>query len=227
MNGLPSITEVLSITRIISAAELLAFAGGEIEVVPSPGAGKLIVPLSTLWVYNFGTVDFSRPAQLDLQYSGTTLTVLLNPFFFLTGLGSSQVLMPAIDVSNRNSATASVIVGTGLSLVLLSGAFALSGVGAASVTAGGTGYAIGDTGTIITGGTDATYQVLSVSGLGAVLTFAITFPGHGYATGAGQATATGGAQPGVGIHFTVNVLTLVNGDGSIKVTTHYKIIDVP
>lgn len=223
----PSITEILSYTQQIGAADLLAFAGGAIPVVPPPGNGKVILPLSVMMIYNFNSVDFSNSAPLNIKYHGDAGFLLIGSNAGLTGNGESTMLTEPLGLSFETFKPTSALINQGLDLVLVSGAFALAGVGTASLTAGGTGYAIGDTGIINTGNADATYRVLTVSGLGAVLTFAITFPGSTYATGAGQATATGGAQPGVGINFTVDVLTLVNGNGSIKVTTLYQVIDVP
>jgi hypothetical protein len=81
----------------------------------------------------------------------------------------------------------------------------------AGITAAGTGYAANDTGTITTGNKNATYKVLTVS-TGAVATFSITSGGSGYAIATGQATAVGGAQPGVGTGFTVNVTAIESGD---------------
>lgn len=69
----------------------------------------------------------------------------------------------------------------------------------------GHGYAIGDTGVILgTIGFPATYQVLTVGGGGAVLTYLITAAGTGYSIGFGN-TQTGGAQPGVGIGFVIDI----------------------
>ena len=62
------------------------------------------------------------------------------------------------------------------------------------MNAGGSGYAANDTGTISTGGSTATYKVLTVS-TGAVATYSITAVGTGYSVANGVATATGGAQP--------------------------------
>jgi hypothetical protein len=81
----------------------------------------------------------------------------------------------------------------------------------ATITAAGTGYAANDTGTVNGGTTLATYKVLTVS-TGAVATFSITSGGAGYSTGAGQATTDGGAQPGVGTGFTINVGSVADGD---------------
>jgi hypothetical protein len=73
----------------------------------------------------------------------------------------------------------------------------------------GAGYAIGDTGTILgTTGTPATYQILTVSGGGGVLTYFITSPGDGYLPVPLVATATGGSQPGVGTGFVIDIITI-------------------
>lgn len=77
----------------------------------------------------------------------------------------------------------------------------------ASLNAGGGFYAANDTGTVATGDGLATYQVLTVSA-GAVVTFLILNRGSGYNVANGLATAPGGAQPGAGSGFTLNVLTI-------------------
>jgi len=76
------------------------------------------------------------------------------------------------------------------------------------VASGGTGYAIGDTGTINGGSTLAAYVIDTVDGSGAVLTFSLTSAGLGYSIASGIATTTGGSQPGVGTDFTVNITNL-------------------
>lgn len=79
---------------------------------------------------------------------------------------------------------------------------------------GGTGYVAGDTGTIAggTAGFLATYQVLTVSA-GAVVTFAITYSGAGYATGMSIATT---ATSGAGSGFLVDI-TSVAAANTIRV----------
>jgi hypothetical protein len=81
----------------------------------------------------------------------------------------------------------------------------------ASITAGhaGTGYVVGDAGTI-SGGTGvlATYRVLTVTA-GAVTSFTITYAGTGYSVVAGAATvATSGT--GTGFEISVTAVTSVN-----------------
>jgi hypothetical protein len=71
----------------------------------------------------------------------------------------------------------------------------------------GMNYEPSDTGTILgTTGTPATYLVLTVGGGGAVLSYSISFPGDGYVPTFSSATATGGAQPGVGTGFTIEII---------------------
>ena len=82
---------------------------------------------------------------------------------------------------------------------------------ASTLGAGGSGYVVGDTGTVATGNGDATYVVDTLSG-SAVATYTITAPGTGYSVGTGQATAVGGAQPGVGTGFTINVTAIGAAD---------------
>jgi hypothetical protein len=82
----------------------------------------------------------------------------------------------------------------------------------ASITAGhaGTGYAVGDAGTISGGaGALATYQVTAVTG-GVVTSFAITYAGTGYSVVAGATTKnTSGA--GAGLEVNITAVTSTNG----------------
>jgi hypothetical protein len=88
-----------------------------------------------------------------------------------------------------------------------------------TVEDGGSGYAVGDTGTVYQNNPDlvpATYEVDSVDGGGAVTGFTITSGGDGYwltKTGLGfvgtpSPMSNGGAQPGVGTGFTIHIASL-------------------
>ncbi len=68
----------------------------------------------------------------------------------------------------------------------------------------GGGYAFGDTGTIQGGTTSADYIVLGVDGSGNVTAYSLT-GGAGYVVSNGVMTATGGAQPGIGVGFQINI----------------------
>jgi len=78
-----------------------------------------------------------------------------------------------------------------------------------SLSAGGSGYAVGDTGTIAGGTALATYKVTGVTTshrtTGIVSTFTITSAGSGYSTASGAATT---ATSGSGKNFTINILTV-------------------
>ena len=70
----------------------------------------------------------------------------------------------------------------------------------------GSGYAVGDTGTVDGGLIPAQYIVTSVNGTGGVTGYTITYNGTGYTVTGGASTTTfAGAQPG-------------NGDGSFAIT---------
>ncbi len=93
--------------------------------------------------------------------------------------------------------------------------FKTNGVGSAgaivsaSINAAGSGYAIGDTGTI-SGGTAGTYLVTGVNGSGGVTAFTVSVAGSAYAiSGTYNATATGGSQAGSGTGFRINLLLIV------------------
>lgn len=83
-------------------------------------------------------------------------------------------------------------------------------ISAVAINAGGTGYALGDTGTINGGVYPQSYSVSGVSG-GAVTGITLTENGGGgYSTGTNIATTRGLTQPGSGTGLTVNI-TAVTG----------------
>jgi hypothetical protein len=89
------------------------------------------------------------------------------------------------------------------------------GIIGSSVGAIGAGYAVNDTGTVTTGGGNATYIVTAVVG-GGVSSFNIVLTGTGYSVSNGQATAkTSGSGNGA---FTVNVTAISPLAGSYNAT---------
>lgn len=85
--------------------------------------------------------------------------------------------------------------------------------------ASGSGYVVNDTGTF-GNGTGATYIVTSVSS-GAVTGYTVTAAGTGYQVGIVNGMA-GGAQPGVGIGFAINILTITPlGTGPVTFVMPY------
>jgi hypothetical protein len=84
------------------------------------------------------------------------------------------------------------------------GTGSLGAIAGSSINAAGTGYAVGDTGTIA-GGTGGTYLVTGVSGAGGVTAYTVSVAGSAYSKTTGAATATGGSQAGSGTNFTLNI----------------------
>jgi hypothetical protein len=87
-------------------------------------------------------------------------------------------------------------------------------VNTVNATGNGTDYAANDTGTITTGDGNATYIINTVGGSGQVTGMHITSPGTNYLTANNVATATGGAQPGVGTGLTLDI-TVTSPPGPI------------
>jgi hypothetical protein len=217
-----------SVTQL-SAAQINALSVTPVQLVPAPGAGKVVLVFGVAFVFAAGTILY-QTSGADTQsifYAGDptkTLTQLFSNLITKFPLSSSFAYQPG-----GVALTVFLLPGDTNKAVQISAAspFDQGAIATSSLGAGGAGYVANDTGTITTGNGDATYKVLTVDGGGAVLTYQITNPGTGYNTGNGQATAVGGAQPGVGAGFTVNVLTVNLGNGTLKVVTYYQIIPVP
>jgi hypothetical protein len=218
---------MLVATAHLTAAQILAWAATPVSIVPSPGAGKILVVLGMAFVYDFGTEAFNT-GQSD------------HIFVFYDGASGDEVIPVLVDFMN-GVATDSFAYSSGLvppggqilpgdddQDIQIQGPIYNEGpILHTTLGAGGTGYVANDTGTIQGGSGDATYTVLTVGALGAVLTYQITNPGTLYTPLNGATTATGGAQPGVGVGFTVNITAVATGDGTLKVVTYYQIIPVP
>ena len=223
----PGQSALLVASLEITAAQIRNMASVLPVLIPAPGAGNVISVLQANFCFVFGTNPYSpKSTGLIVSYAADTgngivfanaLNDLLqssdNRWVTATGfMGSNRPILPGDD----NSA----VIVRGDNLIF-------GPIVTATLGAGGLGYAPNDTGTIATESGDATYQVLTVGAGGAVLTFSITGAGTLYSVGNGYATATGGAQPGVGTGFTVNVTAVAFGNGTLKVTAYYQIVAVP
>jgi len=211
----------------LSAADILALGGVGKNLVPAPGAGKIIVPFGFYYSYDFGTVPFlvqhGNPDGIAPAYGqngdsvAALATLVVTSLTDAVGYASGSLLQfsgPIADDVNQP-------------LVLFGSNYNAGPIVTATLGAGGLGYAANDTGTITNGANDATYKVLTVGAGGAVLTFQITGAGTACTVANGNATVDGGAQPGVGVGFTVNITAVQTGDGTLKVVTYYQIIPVP
>lgn len=87
----------------------------------------------------------------------------------------------------------------------------------------GEGYAAGDTGLVPgANGAPAAYVINTVGPGGVVETYTITAAGTGFVAGYGYQTQTGGAQPGAGVGFTLNILTVSAGG---QTRTELKVVE--
>jgi hypothetical protein len=223
----PSAQAVLSKTVQLTAADILALGTTPFELVPAPGAGMIVALDACVLVYNFGTHRYEPNVNpgLDVEYAGNALSILLNiiPQTLINAAGSTFQ-----NIAGNMAGDVAILPGSDNKAVQLTGADFHGGPIVTSTRgAGGAGYAANDTGTLQDGNFDATYKVLTVDGGGAVLTYSLTAAGSSYVVANGVTTATGGAQPGAGVGFTINITAVQNGDGTLKVTTFYSIIPVP
>jgi hypothetical protein len=228
-----------------------------VTLIPAPGARKAIfvtgVNLQTIagtTPYNSGNGD-----GLHILYAGmaigskelVTQDEATNPF--LTTAGSQVFPWPLIMVNPGTTPAANIytfsqIANRAVQIENNTGhSYNNGGIITATLHAGGSGYAVNDTGIIDPGSfgsnADATYKVLTVSG-GAVVTFQVTAAGTNYqlcgggagdpnvnfgnGPGAGYLTGTGGGQPGVGTGFTVNVTAVSAGDYTLAATVYYQVV---
>ena len=178
---------------------------------------------------------YGSTVNLFFVVSGSTLYAITATFNSGTGLwegtatavgavdkqiiaGTGGQLFPAqIIVINPNLL---FVVANGNAYVAAFGSPITSSVLNPTSGGGGAGYAVGDTGTVDVpgGGIPATYIVNTVDGMGAVLTYTLTSPGTGYSVFAGAyaTTTEGGAQPGNGGDFTIQITGVGTAAWSIQ-----------
>jgi hypothetical protein len=216
-----------STTTHLTAAQIINLGNVPVELIPAPGAGNIIVVFGAAMAFEFGTIAYS-PSGSDILFAAYATDLLIGLTANVTGLITSANSAFQFGAADQTGLV-NILPGDDNQAVVLTGdaTYPAGAIATSSLAAGGSGYAIGDTGTIQTGNDDATYQVLTIGALGAVATYAITFGGTLYQPQTNQPTATGGAQPGVGINFAVNILTVTPGDGTLKVVTYYQIVPVP
>jgi hypothetical protein len=218
---------LLVATANLTPADIIALHTVPFQLLPPPGAGRLNLPLFVVQVYHFGT-----RAYFVAGGGADQLNVLYEPSGDDTFTGSSGLLTTASSMFHcapLSTNPLAILPGDDNSAVSLTAvnSYRAGPITAATLNAGGAGYAPNDTGTILTDSGDATYKILTVGGGGAVLTFQVVSGGTAYQVANNRATATGGAQPGVGAGFIVNITAVQSGDGTLKVVTYYQIVPVP
>lgn len=218
---------LLENTVALTSAQILAWGASPVVLVPAPGAGKIIVVLGLAYTYDFGTLAYNTASSdnIRVRYAGASadqVTATLSNF--LNGVTTSSFAYQSGLVPPGGT----ILPGDDNQATEINGPSYNEGpIKTTTLGAGGAGYAANDTGTIQGDSGDATYKVLTVGAGGAVLTYQITGAGTTYTVRNGATTATGGAQPGVGVGFTVNITAVSTGDGTLKVTTYYQVLAVP
>jgi len=205
-------------------------------LVPAPGIGKIIIPILTVMKVKPGSIGWSSSLTGNVDW--------LNDFPFLT-MGQFDYQLGAYQGINW-SVNQNVIFGLNTPTVLplvLPGNFenqALilgsqndesdsGAVDNVTLATAGVGYAIGDTGYLADGASDqnATYQVLTVDVGTGVATFLITAPGTGYNVFDNPINCVnGGAQPGTGHGFQVNVNSILLPNGTVDFSVLYLTLSV-
>ncbi len=158
------------------------------------GAGGLYAVGDTITLAPTGATQSSFPILTVSAISGNPTTS-----FTLPNKGTSYTTATAAATTPIASQAGA---GTGLTLTTTATGGPLT---AATVHAGGTGYAVHDTGKISGGTGDAVYRVTSVSS-GVVTGIMILNPGTNFASASAAATVAGpGAPSNVGVGLTINI----------------------
>lgn len=215
----------------ITSDELLNMSSAPITVVPAPGAGKAIIPHSFAYRAKFGTVQYSSgEEEATIRYtngsgpnlSGSTAKPNVEAREDLVSTGVfAPGLFPYPAIENKP-----IVMACGSDIGTL------GVITAAVVGAGGSGYAVGDSGVVDFGDGNAQYHVDSVSG-GAVTAFHFEqfdfdseapIGGSSYEVANGVPTYTNNGS-GNGA-FTVNVTAIAVGDGTARMIFKYEVIDL-
>lgn len=212
----------------ITGAQILTLNGSPVNVVLAPGDDKWLLPAQVLYEYVSGNGSLNSNRNLTLQtdidptsWHAAIAAVFSNnaPYPFYT--------RPA--AFTNTSFGGDVIDNGGLRVIASGSNTVATPIVTASVNVGGADYVVGDTGTIDSPEalTPAGYEVLTVDGGGAVLTFTVTPNDGTYFAGDTRTTTPGGGQPGIGTGFTVNIDTVEDYTGYLLVHVWYNILAIP
>ena len=224
------------VQTIISAAQVRAWNTTPITIAPAPGVNRMIQGVSLAVQYKFGTYPFGTvdPNNLFTSYLAYLDVTHVTTQAALFAATSSTLVMQTADYVEQGVAhtlltrdaglpTGSTIADVVNKPLLLAGQADLQGgrIATSTLNAGGTGYAVNDTGTIDPSNNgSATYKVLTLGASDAVATYQITAPGNGYVVASGLETDSSG----IGTGFKVNVTGINKGDGQLITTVLYAVV---
>ncbi len=215
-------TNVVKVSRVvISAAALQASFATSIQIVPAPGPGKMIIPIA------FAT-ELSAGAPQSTGKCGVVYAA--DEASFVSNGTESQAVVNLGGTSNgyrqAASAAAAYLPYENDALMLIAdGALTdtYGGIGAYTITAGGTGYAVGDT--LRIGDTGARLTVATISEGGVVTGLTVTNTGSGCTiseTPVATTALTGSGNTGL----TLTISGLATPTVTATVTTFYTLAEV-
>lgn len=219
------VASLLAITTF-SAADILALSTSPKILVPAPGAGKVINVQEFALVFTAGTFPFynGNGDQVDVFYQGSAVD-LVDPSALSGNLAVAATNYFATSAPGSSSSFSSVASPYVNTAVVLSGVNYNGGpIQTMAVNAGGSGYAVNDTGHVTGGNGVAEYKVTAVGAGGAVTSVSVVLGGAGYvnATGAATTVLTGAGNGALTLNTTTN-----QGNGTMKTYTYYTILPVP
>jgi hypothetical protein len=212
----------------LTAADLLTLNSAPTELLPAPPAGQAAVVVLATFEFVTGVATYAGNA-VTLNYTNaagplacpTTIIGLMTTAAHFgsrwTSEGpSTQVLIPLAQIDGQPIYVASAVDPPWSGPIVTT-----------ALNNGGTGYAIGDTGTLDGGGVLADYIVDTVDLItGAVLTYNLTSFGDLYTVTVGDTTTPGGGQPGIGAGLLLDIVDIVPADGDLYVTVQYVLVPV-
>lgn len=218
-------TDYAVTTDIPSETIYNAFYNEYIEIAPAPGDGISLIPTMVAINYHYRTVPYitgggnfvlswgpplAPSAIPNGAFVGTILTAVEDKTLILpTSTGLAGQTITNLDSVNKPLTISFSTAITGAPIISV------------AINAAGSGYAVGDTGTIDGGDGLATYEVLTVA-TGAVTSVDLTLGGAGYTDTTAATTATGGAQPGTGTGLTLDVTSAETTSGTLRITAYYR-----
>lgn len=222
----------------VTRQEVLGLFNFPLATVPSPGSGKLLRIVGGTYWQKFGTVAYTA-GSVPALWVGDASEFAAGNFTGPTALhsfGSDDFMKESEDVAAPLAFgsfydDADKVYGLAATMenkpIYLGADSPQQGpIATVVIRDGGTGYVVGDTGTIGSGG--GTYEVATVSG-GVVTSITLTDPGTAHIIANGETTEAGGGQPGSGTGLTLDVtdLTADAGDGEAVVDVYYGIVTRP
>ena len=229
---------IRSVVVPVSAAQCHTLNSSPLTAIPAPGVGFMIFPYRLRGIHVPGSHFYGqRVGDWQLMWGPNNIP---NPMDTNSGSGGYGLGLRQITSWDywKESGTNTLVVGTQVDnqpIKIQCGDMIAGELLTGHVVAGGSGYAVNDTGIIGSGIDDpATYIVTAVGGGGSVTSVNITYPGcatvgigqSGYIVGdTGLDLAPGGAQPGGGdgaATFTVDTVTL--GNGTFVIYIEYAIL---